>query len=400
MKLAAYVVSGAIATVLGQGCFAAAPQESLVPVLRQTQNSAPLTTPLLSSEPSIPASPERRANDAAIAAPGPAPQDPANPNAVTSNAAPHAATTDAVAPVAVAAPAGAVTQGAGRADGAETLPEIQVVKTLRPKLRPQSQPAPRASLQSSLMASAPAEAPSRASAAAGMAAASAAAISSSAVVKSLRPIVRPPVSSRPSAQANTAPANVVSAAVVRTPTPAQPSSGKVGKICGNRAIRGQNLSPITGKLTGCSIPNPVRVYEVDGVKLSTPATMDCTTAEALNTWVKNGVRPAIGRLGGGVSSMRVVASYSCRTRNSKPGAKLSEHGKGHAVDIAAFTLDNGSTITVINGWKQRAEGKILKAMHASACGPFGTVLGPNADKYHRDHFHLDTARYRSGSYCR
>jgi hypothetical protein len=28
------------------------------------------------------------------------------------------------------------------------------------------------------------------------------------------------------------------------------------------------------------------------------------------------------------------------------------------------------------------------------------VLGPNANSFHRDHFHFDTARYRSGSYCR
>jgi hypothetical protein len=39
-------------------------------------------------------------------------------------------------------------------------------------------------------------------------------------------------------------------------------------------------------------------------------------------------------------------------------------------------------------------------MHKAACGPFGTVLGPNSNRFHQDHFHFDTARYRSGSYCR
>jgi hypothetical protein len=42
----------------------------------------------------------------------------------------------------------------------------------------------------------------------------------------------------------------------------------------------------------------------------------------------------------------------------------------------------------------------MRRAHKTACGPFGTVLGPNADRYHQDHFHFDTARYRSGSYCR
>jgi hypothetical protein len=27
-------------------------------------------------------------------------------------------------------------------------------------------------------------------------------------------------------------------------------------------------------------------------------------------------------------------------------------------------------------------------------------LGPDADRYHQDHFHLDTASHRSGPYCR
>ena len=47
-----------------------------------------------------------------------------------------------------------------------------------------------------------------------------------------------------------------------------------------------------------------------------------------------------------------------------------------------------------------AQGPLLKQMHKGACGTFGTVLGPNSDRYHRDHFHLDTARHRNGPYCR
>ncbi len=77
------------------------------------------------------------------------------------------------------------------------------------------------------------------------------------------------------------------------------------------------------------------------MKLSQAAVMDCTTAKALNDWVRNGVYPAVGRLGGGPSSLRVVAHYACRTRNSQRGAKISEHGKGRAVDIAGIRLKNG-----------------------------------------------------------
>ncbi len=96
----------------------------------------------------------------------------------------------------------------------------------------------------------------------------------------------------------------------------------------------------------------------------------------------------------------MIASYSCRTRNSKPGARLSEHAFGHAVDVSGVVLRDGTKLTVLDHWRSSRYGKILKAMHRAACGTFGTVLGPNADRYHQDHFHLDTARYRSGAYCR
>ncbi|SMR70701.1 Uncharacterized conserved protein [Aliiroseovarius halocynthiae] len=205
-----------------------------------------------------------------------------------------------------------------------------------------------------------------------------------AVTHSLRPMARPKGFTRKIASS--------------TPKPA--TSGRRGRICGVNEIKGQAISPIPGKISGCGISSPVRVTEVSGIKLSQSAVMDCTTAKALNKWVRDGVFPAVGRMGGGPTSLRVVAHYACRTRNNRRGAKISEHGKGRAIDIAGIRLKNGSELSVLRGWRDPAQGKALKKMHKAACGPFGTVLGPNADKYHQDHFHFDTARYRSGSYCR
>ncbi len=144
----------------------------------------------------------------------------------------------------------------------------------------------------------------------------------------------------------------------------------------------------------------MRVSSVAGLRLSQPAIMDCRTATALNAWAERGVKPAIGRLGGGPVGLKVAAHYSCRTRNNQSGAKVSEHGKGRAIDISAIELRNGQSLTVLHGWRNRQHGKRLRAMHQAACGPFGTVLGPNSDRFHQDHFHFDTARYRSGAYCR
>jgi len=250
-----------------------------------------------------------------------------------------------------------------------------------------------------------------------LAAAAPVAIHASAPGKSLRPVLRPApvqqtrpnsmivITQAPGVRVSIRPVSrpevqqVVHIAATRANPPASTQAAPVlasarGSVCRVRAIKGQNLSRIPGRLPGCGIKSPVRVTSVSGVALSQPATMDCTTAKALNNWVKNGVKPIIGRLGGGAVSLQVIAGYSCRTRNSQPGAKISEHGKGRAIDISAINLKNGSSLSVLTGWKKRREGKLLKSLHRAACGPFGTVLGPDANRFHRDHFHLDTARYR------
>lgn len=173
-----------------------------------------------------------------------------------------------------------------------------------------------------------------------------------------------------------------------------------GSVCGDPAIQGDVVGAVPGRIRGCGVQNAVKVRSVSGVALSQSSVMDCGTAKALKTWIDKGVKPALGNRGGGVKSLRVAAHYACRTRNDKKGAKISEHGKGRAIDISGIKLKNEEVITVLKGWRSGKNGPALKRMHKAACGPFGTVLGPNADRYHQDHFHFDTARYRSGSYCR
>ena len=46
-----------------------------------------------------------------------------------------------------------------------------------------------------------------------------------------------------------------------------------------------------------------------------------------------------------------------------------------------------------------AEGRFLRRLHAGACGPFSTVLGPEANDAHRNHFHFDLAPRQRGPYC-
>jgi len=43
--------------------------------------------------------------------------------------------------------------------------------------------------------------------------------------------------------------------------------------------------------------------------------------------------------------------------------------------------------------------RFLRAAHQAACRHFGTVLGPEANEAHRNHFHLDMAKRKHSNYC-
>ncbi len=172
-----------------------------------------------------------------------------------------------------------------------------------------------------------------------------------------------------------------------------------GSVCGDIDIQGSVVGDVSSSTRGCGVRDAVKVTSVSDVRLSQAAVMSCDTARALNTWVDKSVKPAF-RQRGPVVELRVAAHYVCRTRNHKAGAKISEHGKGNAIDISAFEMMDGEVITVLEGWKRGSPRRLLKKVWKQACGPFGTVLGPEADRYHKDHFHLDVAKHRSGPYCR
>ena len=212
-----------------------------------------------------------------------------------------------------------------------------------------------------------------------------------------RPMKRPADLLARKAQAQDPEAQVTLAAVIRVKPGEQLVKPKRGSVCGDTRIRGETIPPIPAKVKGCGLAEPVRVTEVDGVRLSPAATIDCTTAKALKSWIANGLKPAAGKRG--VAELKIAASYACRSRNNIKGARISEHGKGRAIDISAVVLGNGQVLDVLHDYR-RGEGKILRAAHKAACGTFGTTLGPGSDGYHENHLHFDTARYRSGPYCR
>jgi hypothetical protein len=165
-----------------------------------------------------------------------------------------------------------------------------------------------------------------------------------------------------------------------------------GSVCGVAAIKGEEIKRISSKVKGCGVEDPVAVTSVSGVRLSQAATVDCSIARSLNSWVDEVAQPAFD---GKLVELQVAAHYICRSRNNKKGAKISEHGKGRAVDISAFILSNGKVLTVAGNYN-----KLLRRIYKAACPYFRTTLGPGSDGYHEDHFHFDTSARSGGAYCR
>lgn len=170
-----------------------------------------------------------------------------------------------------------------------------------------------------------------------------------------------------------------------------------GGICGDPALEGRRVSRVTSPIAGCGIDAPVEVTRVAGVALSQPAVLDCSAARALSRWTRDAVLPTLGKQRGGLRGIQVIAHYACRPRNNRSGAKVSEHGRGKALDISGFYFADGSRLDVLRDWDSSRR---LRRLHGKACGPFGTVLGPESDRWHQDHIHVDTASYRGGPYCR
>ena len=150
---------------------------------------------------------------------------------------------------------------------------------------------------------------------------------------------------------------------------------------------------------------------IDAVKLmqfSTDASnlgaMTCPLAAAFTAWAKYAVRPAARQyLGADVVRIETFGTYNCRNVNGARSGKLSEHAFGNAVDVAAFVLKDGRRISLLKGWNGTSEERaFLRRLHDSACKRFGTVLGPNYNSAHANHFHFDMGKsMKDGSaFCR
>lgn len=128
----------------------------------------------------------------------------------------------------------------------------------------------------------------------------------------------------------------------------------------------------------------------------------CNVANAFGSWARYGVdRAARQILGSRLVRIETLGSYACR--NVAGTTKRSAHSRAEAIDVSGFVLADGRKISLIEDWDggTAAEREFLRVVKSSACKRFGTVLSPEYDRAHADHFHLEGSyKGSSNSFCR
>jgi hypothetical protein len=137
------------------------------------------------------------------------------------------------------------------------------------------------------------------------------------------------------------------------------------------------------------------VTRSDGARIDLkPApVLRCTFAESVAAWLRDEAAPRADKLGAALRTIETYDDFECRGRNRVAGAKLSEHGKGNAVDLRSFVLADGRVLTLSDVTVAK---DFRDELRDSACHRFTTVLGPGSDSSHESHIHLDLIERRRG----
>ncbi len=145
----------------------------------------------------------------------------------------------------------------------------------------------------------------------------------------------------------------------------------------------------------CLQADRVQLAQASLAPTSPPVT--CPVAAAMTRWRTATVEPAAeALLGSALARIEHVGAFSCRRLYGREDGAFSEHATGNAIDIAAFVLSDGRRISVLQDWYgDDEEARFLRAVRDGACRVFATVLSPDYNAAHADHFHFDqSGRWR------
>jgi hypothetical protein len=153
----------------------------------------------------------------------------------------------------------------------------------------------------------------------------------------------------------------------------------------------------------CGAPQVVTYLHGPGkITYSSPPLLTCSMALAL-AWFEGILQTEADRIfHSPVAKVEQLGTYNCREMAAYPGW-VSEHAYANAIDIAHFTLRSGVEVDVLRDFDigeappLRHAGEFLRVVSRRANDEdvFSHGLTPFFDAHHKNHFHLDLARYRA-----
>lgn len=148
----------------------------------------------------------------------------------------------------------------------------------------------------------------------------------------------------------------------------------------------------------CEIPDPVGLVRMHYPYAPASVPMSCPLAVALGLWERHVVQTAAQiHLATTVSRIHHYGTYNCRAISNSRRGTWSQHATATAIDVASFELSDGSRISVAGQYRAESPaGEFLRAVKRGSCEVFGTVLSPDYNAAHADHFHLQ----QRGGLCR
>ncbi len=132
-----------------------------------------------------------------------------------------------------------------------------------------------------------------------------------------------------------------------------------------------------------------------------PVETSCATTLRLAMWENHVVQPAArDHLGAEIARIRHIGSYNCRRMRTAQGENSgwSSHARADSIDIVGLDTTDGRTLTLLADWQGNdPEAAFLRQIWYGACDWFRVVLGPDFNRLHADHFHLQGPGW---GYCR
>jgi len=147
----------------------------------------------------------------------------------------------------------------------------------------------------------------------------------------------------------------------------------------------------------CPLQNVVRVKKTD-LNFSSPYTITCPLLVRWLMFENQQLQPlAFTHFASSVRTVNHFGSFSCRNVYHRESGRRSQHATASALDVSEFILADNTRINVLRDWQKNENStasKFLHDVHEAACRYFGTVLGPDYNRPHENHFHFGVSSYR------